>query len=102
VGVESAAANRLAITAALLEVGALRFTPAGVPAIDVLLSHRSAQVEAGQVRQVALQLKAVAFGTVAESLGRQPLGMDLDIQGFLTNTRNGKGVVLHVQDFKPI
>jgi len=27
---------------------------------------------------------------------------ELQFQGFLTNGRNGKGVVFHIQDFKPI
>lgn len=101
-GVETASANRLSITAALLERAALRYTPAGVPVMDLLLGHQSQQQEAGQVRQVTLQLKAIGFGAIAESLGRQPLGVDLEAQGFLTNTRNGKGVVFHIQDFKPI
>ncbi len=101
-GVETASANRLTITASLLERAALRYTPAGVPVMDLLLGHQSPQQEAGQVRLVTLQLKAIGFGAIAESLGRQPLGVDLEAQGFLTNTRNGKGVVFHIQDFKPI
>ncbi|WP_343039965.1 primosomal replication protein N [Tepidicella baoligensis] len=101
-GVTSASANHLTITAMLLERATLRYTPAGVPVVDVLLEHRSEQLEAGQARQVTLQLKAIVFGAIAESLSLQPLGIDLDARGFLTNARNGKGVVFHIQDFKPI
>jgi len=94
--------NRLCMTAVLAQVAAPRYTPAGIPVIDVLFEHESEQEEAGQVRKVSLQLKGVAFGVVSESLSRQPLGAPLEAQGFLTNTRNGKGVVFHIQDFKPI
>jgi primosomal replication protein N len=68
----------------------------------MVLEHDSEQTEAGQIRQVALKVKAVAFGVVAETLSRQSLGATCHFTGFLTNTRNGKGVVFHVQDFKPI
>jgi primosomal replication protein N len=94
--------NRLCLLAVLAQVAAPRYTPAGIPVIDVWFEHTSEQQEAGQVRKVSLQLKGVAFGTVSESLSRQPLGTTLEASGFLTNTRNGKGVVFHIQDFKPI
>jgi primosomal replication protein N len=94
--------NRLCLSAVLLQVAAPRYTPAGIPVIDVLFEHESEQEEAGQVRKVSLQLKGIAFGTVSESLSRQPLGTPLEASGFLTNTRNGKGVVFHILDFKPI
>jgi len=101
-GVETAPLNRLSITATLVEVMALRYTPAGIPAIDAVLEHASGQVEAGQVRQVALRIRAVAFGAMAESLARLSLGTPWICHGFLTNTRNGKGIVFHLQDFNPI
>jgi len=48
---------------------------------------------------VKLQLKAVAFGSLAETLSRQGLESVLRFQGFLANARNGKGVVFHIQSF---
>ena len=80
----------------------LRYTPAAIPVIDMLLEHQSLQIESGQQRQVAVQLKAVGFGAMAEALVRLPLGAVLQAQGFLAHTRNGKGVVLHIQEFKLI
>ena len=79
-----------------------RYTPAGIPAIDMVLEHSSEQIESGQVRQVALTVKCVAFGAVAEALSRQSLGTRCHFTGFLTNTRAGKGVVFHIQEFKLI
>ena len=94
--------NRLVLHAVLIGLSAPRYTPAGIPVADVLLEHASSQVENAQPRQVQLQLKGVAFGSVAERLYTQPMGVMLQLQGFLANLRNGKkGVVFHIQDFKP-
>ncbi|NDZ12141.1 primosomal replication protein N [Variovorax sp. WS11] len=88
------------LTACVAELGALRFTPAGLPAIDLRLEHESTITEAAQPRQVKAALKAVAFGAVAERLARQALGSLWRFQGFLATPRNGKHPVLHIQDFQ--
>ena len=94
------AVNQLVLTACVAELGALRFTPAGLPAIDLRLEHESTVTEAAQPRQVKAALKAVAFGAVAERLARQALGSLWRFQGFLATPRNGKYPVLHIQDFQ--
>lgn len=99
---ESLSLNQLGLQACLVELSGPRYTPAGIPAVDAVLEHASEQIESGQTRQVALKVKTVAFGAVAEALSRQALGSRWQFTGFLANTRNGKGVVFHVQDFKPI
>ena len=96
----AAAVNQLVLTACVAELGALRFTPAGLPAIDLRLEHESTMTEAAQPRQVKAVLKAVAFGAVAERLARQALGSLWRFQGFLATPRNGKHPVLHIQDFQ--
>ncbi len=96
----SGAVNQLLLSACITELAALRFTPAGVPALDVRLEHESMHVEAGQPRQVKAALKAVAFASVAERLARQPLGSQWRFQGFLANPRNGKHPVLHITEFQ--
>ena len=83
-------------------MAAMRYTPAGIPALDMVLMHESLQTEMGTERTVSLALKAVAFGTLAERLAVQSLAGQFRFLGFLSNTRNGKGVVFHVQDFKLI
>lgn len=96
----TAAVNQLVLTACVAELGALRFTPAGLPAIDLRLEHESTMTEAAQPRQVKAALRAVAFGAVAERLARQALGSLWRFQGFLATPRNGKHPVLHIQDFQ--
>ncbi len=91
--------NRLQLSAVVVQVQSLRFTPAGIPAVNLVLEHESQVVEMDTTRQVKLQLKAVAFGAQAEILSRQGLDAVCEFQGFMTNARNGKGVVFHIQDF---
>ncbi|MBT2299736.1 primosomal replication protein N [Variovorax paradoxus] len=88
------------LTACVAELGTLRFTPAGLPAIDLRLEHESTVTEAAQPRQIKAALKAVAFGAVAERLARQALGSLWRFQGFLATPGNGKHPVLHIQDFQ--
>ena len=92
--------DHVAIKACIAEAQALRFTPAGVPAIELRLEHSSQQQEAGQMRDVNAVMKAVAFGTMAERLARQPIGSLWRFTGFLATPRNGKHPVLHVQDIQ--
>jgi primosomal replication protein N len=46
-----------------------------------------------------LVIKAVAFGTLAESLAKQAIGSIWTFSGFLSNARQGKSVVFQIQDF---
>ena len=87
------------MSAVVVQVQGLRYTPAGVPALNIVLEHESEVVEMDTPRQVKLQLRAVAFGAQAETLSRQGLDAVCEFHGFLTNARNGKGVVFHIQDF---
>jgi len=92
--------NQVLLTACIAEVSTLRYTPAGLPALDFQLEHESEVAEAGQQRQVKAVVKARAFGSVAESIGKQPVGSHWRFTGFLATPRNGKHPVLHVQSFQ--
>ena len=92
--------NRAVLSAKISEIGPLRHTPAGLPAFDLLLEHESQVIEAGQPRQVKAKAKAVAFGTVAERIAKQPLGSQWTFSGFLATPGTGNRLVLHIQDFQ--
>ncbi len=77
----------------------MRYTPAGIPALNLQLEHESQILEMGSQRTVKLVVKAVAFGTVAERLAKQAIGSVWKFSGFLANARQGKTVVFHVQEF---
>ncbi|MEQ6433956.1 primosomal replication protein N [Comamonas sp. w2-DMI] len=92
--------NRVALTGTLAELAALRYTPAGLPALDLRIEHSSQQAEAGSKRNVTASVKAVAFGPLAEKLARQAPGSQWTFQGFLATPRNTKMLVLHIQDIQ--
>ena len=92
--------NQLRLSARLVEAAALRYTPAGLPALDVQLEHVSEVQALGQPRQVRLMLKALALGAVAERLARQAIGSQWLVEGYLASPRQGRQVVLHIQNFQ--
>jgi primosomal replication protein N len=92
-------ANQLELTACIAEVKPLRYTPAGLPALDIRLEHESSFQEAGQERQVKADVKAVAFGTLAERLAKQAIGSVWRFSGFVATPRNSKNLVFHIQAF---
>jgi primosomal replication protein N len=96
---DNPAANRIVLTACIAELEAQRYTPAGLPALNLTLEHESEVQEAGQARQVKLVMKAVAFGTLAERIAKQAVGSPWRFDGFMASGRNGKGVVFHIQEF---
>jgi len=59
--------NEIRLNARIIEKGELRYTPAGIPVIDLKLAHSSAQMEAGTKRQVELQIDAIAMKELAKS-----------------------------------
>jgi primosomal replication protein N len=80
----------------------MRYTPAGLPALDMRLEHGSDVQEAGQTRQAKANLKAVAIGSVAERLVQLSLGQGIRFTGFISSPRNSKQIVFHIQDFQNI
>jgi primosomal replication protein N len=90
--------NRLLLTGSLLERKALRYTPAGLPALDLVLRHASEVEQAGRPRQVSLEIKALAIGEVTTVLAALPLGQEARFAGFLASARNGRGWLFHVTE----
>ncbi|MDQ6685898.1 MAG: primosomal replication protein N [Pseudomonadota bacterium] len=86
------------LTAKIVEKSALRYTPAGLPALDVGLQHESDDVvQLGQSRKLSLGLKARAIGELTQPLLAAELGVDYEFEGFLGAQRNGRGVVFNIQ-----
>jgi primosomal replication protein N len=91
--------NRVLLTAQLLERAVMRYTPAGLPALDVRLVHASQVEHAGKPRQVSMEIHATAIGDVALDLGQLAVGTTAEFTGFLGKQRYGKGVMLHISAF---
>jgi len=88
--------NHLVLQAVLEQRGALRYTPAGLPALDVVLAHESEVSQEGQARKVTMQLKALAIGSMVAAVSAMPLGSGATFSGFLASARNGKGLLFHI------
>jgi primosomal replication protein N len=88
--------NRLVLSATLVERKALRYTPAGLPALNLSLLHEGLVSEDGQGRKVSLEIKAVGIGAITQALSAITLGSASLYAGFLAPARNGRGLVLHI------
>jgi primosomal replication protein N len=95
------ATNDVTLDARLAARGDLRFTPAGIPALDFQLAHESTQPEADVDRRVACELAAIAIGPLAKDLAAVAVGAKLRCRGFLARRyRTGTSVALHVNAFE--
>jgi primosomal replication protein N len=94
--------NRLVLSAALVERAALRYTPAGLPALDLMLKHESEVSEDGQPRKVSMEMKAVAIGAITQTLFRLELGAMGHYGGFITSARNGRGLMFHITSVEAV
>jgi primosomal replication protein N len=93
--------NRLELSGRLLELGALRYTPAGVAAIEFKVAHESEQDEAEGRRKVQAEIGAIAFETQAKLLAGRPLGSEMKLQGFLAaKSKRSKKLLLHVTNIE--
>ena len=88
--------NQLVLNAQLLERGVVRYTPAGLPAIDMCLKHESQVQEAGAPRKVSMEIKAVVIGALSQRVSGLGIGEAACFTGFLAAQRNGRGTVFHV------
>jgi primosomal replication protein N len=94
--------NRLVLAAHLVERAALRYTPAGLPALDLVLKHESQVSEDGQPRKVSMEMRAVVIGALTQQLLPLALGSAAVFAGFITSARNGRGLSFHVTSVEPL
>lgn len=93
--------NHVMLEAQIVERAAMRYTPAGLPALDLSLKHESTVSEAGMPRKVVVELRARAIGPVTGQLETLAVSSTASFKGFLGAARNGKGVVLHITEVQP-
>ena len=84
------------LRAQLVQRGVVRYTPAGLPALDLSLKHESDVSEAGAPRKVSMEMRAVAIGEITRHLAALAIGTEVDCTGFLSSHRNGRGVMFHI------
>ncbi|MBP6344363.1 primosomal replication protein N [Neisseriaceae bacterium CLB008] len=89
--------NQLTLCAQISQLESLRYTPAGLPVLEMLLKHQSYQQEAGQDRAVNCEVQAKLFGDAAKDW-QYAQDSVVNVTGFLTHKslRNPR-LVLHIQ-----
>jgi primosomal replication protein N len=81
----------------MLKRSAIRYTPAGVPAIDIVVGHSSMQMEAGSQRKTRCEIDATAVGEMATRISAFKLNQPVQISGFLSQHGIGsRRLALHV------
>ncbi len=90
--------NRLVLSAKIVEKALLRYTPIGLPVLDLSLRHESELSHEGQPRKVVLDIKARALGSLTQRIQAIPLGSEHGFSGFLGARRNGQGIVFHITE----
>jgi len=88
--------NQLILRAQVLELGLIRYTPAGLMALDLGLKHEGQAEEAGKPRQVSMEIKALGIGEICKRLQALGVGAEALFKGFLSHQRNGRGMIFHV------
>jgi primosomal replication protein N len=95
--------NEVVFDGRLLKRGALRHTPAGIPAIDVLIGHSSMQTEAGERRKTQFEINATAIGEDALKLVTVKLNQSRRFSGFLTRRSvSDSRLMLHVTGLETV
>ena len=94
-------ANSVTLAGEITAIEPLRHTPAGLPLVNVRLTHRSVQVEADIKRQTVFEAGAVAMGEIASAVSKFRTGDRVTVQGFLTaksrmGAQLGTQLVLHI------
>ncbi|NMV38709.1 primosomal replication protein N [Ralstonia insidiosa] len=91
------AINRLQLVATLVEREVMRYTPAGVPIVNCLLTYSGQAMEAQTARHVEFSIEALGAGKMASVLDRIAPGTVLDCVGFLARKhRSSKALVFHI------
>ncbi len=84
---------------------AIRYTPAGIPLLSIVLQHASEQTEAGLKRKVECEVNAVVLGNLTGEIAKSniQIGDTIKAKGFLAK-RSAKStqLVFHIEKLELI
>ncbi len=93
--------NQLVLSGRIIEIDALRHTPAGLPVLAFRIDHASEQIEAGIRRRVQCEVAAMAVAEAAQKAEGLKVGDSVEAQGFLARrSRNSQQLVMHVNNIE--
>lgn len=89
--------NAFSLTALLVKTGELRYTPAGVPVLDVVLKHESEQIENGRLHKINFELVAKIVGAEAQ-IWQHRENIWVEAQGYLAQRSQRIRIpIMHIQ-----
>jgi len=87
--------NKLVLQAEVVQSEPLRYTPAGIPLLSVVLRRVSEQIEAGMKRKIECEVNAVVLGDLA--LKGLKTGAQIIAHGFLARrSLKSTQLVMHI------
>lgn len=93
--------NQTVLEGIVIEISVLRYTPAGVPFVEMRVQHSSRQREADIERDVSVTLSVFALGDPALTAATIKTGQSIAIKGFLSQrSLKSEYPVLHVNQIK--
>ena len=91
--------NKLLLQAQVVHIAPLRFTPAGIPLLSVVLQHVSEQKEAGMKRKVECEVNAVILGDLTKM--NLQIGTHIQAAGFLAKrSLKSTQLVMHINQIE--
>ena len=95
--------NKLELTGVVVQIEALRYTPAGIPLLSFVVQHGSEQIEAGMQRKVECEVNAVVMGDLAVKSQGIKEGAQIKVTGFLAKrSLKSTQLVLHINTLENI
>lgn len=87
----------------MLQMAALRYTPAGIPLLSFVVRHVSEQIEAGMQRRAECEVTAIAMGDLAVKSQGIKEGAAIRASGFLAKrSLKSTQLVLHINQLEII
>lgn len=85
----------------MIAIAPIRYTPAGIPLLSIVIKHKAENTEAGFKRQVECEINAQLLGDLSQC--DIQLGSTIKTAGFLASRgANSKQLVLHIQQIELI
>lgn len=95
--------NKLVLTGEVVQLDALRYTPAGLPLLSFVVRHASEQTEADMKRKVECEVPVIAIGQIAEAAKAIQMASQVKLAGFLAKrSLKSSQLVLHLNAFEII
>ena len=94
--------NRVDLTGRIVECSTMRYSPSGMPVLELKLEHESTTEDTGVPRKIHLILRSMAMGNMAENLIQCPVDSSWRFTGFLASAKNSKSIVFHIQSIQSV